>query len=364
MTTPPVAPATSLVALVAPAATATAATATANTAATTDTADTTDTTAHKPTLRESGHGGPAGSGRPRPAHARFGRRMDRRPSTLDRAEHHAMTRIALLPSSYPPSLGGVEELSRHLAMSLVEAGDQVEVWTGTPDDHSPETAEILDGLLVRRLPMPLPATNWPAVARTATTGRRTVAALRRAAADFEPDVVHVQCFGPNGAYATVLARLAGVPLVVTLQGETVMDDADIFEESRVLRTALRRGLRRAADVTGCSAFTLADAEARFGLARGRGRVIPNGVDLEAATDRSAVRPPQVPGDRPYAFALGRLVAKKGFDLLVEAYAALPDESRTFDVAIAGSGPAEEDLVRLIASRGLEDRVHLLGRLEP
>ncbi len=273
-----------------------------------------------------------------------------------------MTRIALLPSSYPPSLGGVEELSRHLALSLVDAGDQVEVWTGTPDDHARQTAEILDGLLVRRLPMPLPATNWPAVARTATTGRRTVAALRRAAADFEPEVLHVQCFGPNGAYATVLARLAGVPLVVTLQGETVMDDADIFEESRVLRAALRQGLQRAAAVTGCSAFTLADAEARFGLAPGRGRVIPNGVDLDAAGHRSGVRPPRVPGDRPYAFALGRLVAKKGFDLLVDAYAALPDEARTFDMAIAGSGPAGEDLARRIAACGLDSRVHLLGRL--
>ena len=28
-----------------------------------------------------------------------------------------MTRIALLPSLYPPSLGGVEELTRHLALA-------------------------------------------------------------------------------------------------------------------------------------------------------------------------------------------------------------------------------------------------------
>ena len=38
-----------------------------------------------------------------------------------------MTRVALLPSAYPPALGGVEELTRHLALALVEAGDQVEV---------------------------------------------------------------------------------------------------------------------------------------------------------------------------------------------------------------------------------------------
>ena len=34
-----------------------------------------------------------------------------------------MTRIALLPSAYPPSVGGVEELSRQLALTLRDAGD-------------------------------------------------------------------------------------------------------------------------------------------------------------------------------------------------------------------------------------------------
>jgi glycosyltransferase involved in cell wall biosynthesis len=275
-----------------------------------------------------------------------------------------MTKIALVPSSYPPALGGVEELTRHLALHLVEAGDEVEVWTGTPVDRGPETAEILDGLVVRRLPMPLPATNVPSVARTATTGRRTVAALRRAVTRFRPDVLHVQCYGPNGAYAALVSRLTGVPLVVTLQGETLMDDADIFDESRVLRAALRQGLARAAAVTACSNFTLADAVSRFGLAPDRGRVVPNGVELDA-TDGPATgaRPAFVPGDRPYAFALGRLVWKKGFDLLVDAYAALAEDDRTFDLAIAGSGPVARELEQQIVGRGLVGRVHLLGRLE-
>ena len=169
---------------------------------------------------------------PRPPRRRL---PSTRPLGADR-----MTKIALVPSSYPPSLGGVEELTRHLALNLVDAGDEVEVWTGTPVDTDPETAEILDGLVVRRLPMPLPATNWPAVARTATVGRRTLDGLRQAVAAFRPDVLHVQCFGPNGTYATWLSRRTGIPLVVTLQGETLMDDADIFEHSRILRASLRQ----------------------------------------------------------------------------------------------------------------------------
>jgi glycogen(starch) synthase len=276
-----------------------------------------------------------------------------------------MTRVALLPSSYPPSLGGVEELTRHLALALGDAGDQVEVWTGQPDDRAAETVEILDSLVVRRLPMPLPATNWSAIHRSAVTGTRTLLSLRRAVAAFRPDVLHVQCFGPNGAYATALSRVTGLPLVITLQGETLMDDADIFETSRVLRSSLRAGLRSADAVTGCSAFTLADAEDRFGLERGRGQVIVNGVEL--TPDRPWAGSPAPAGfgadlDRPYLLALGRVVEKKGFDLLLASYAAIDAGRRTADVVIAGEGPALEGLRHRAVELGIDRQVHFAGRL--
>jgi glycosyltransferase involved in cell wall biosynthesis len=287
-----------------------------------------------------------------------------------------MTRIAILPSAYPPAVGGVEELTRHLALALADAGDEVEVWTLHGDDARPETVEVRDDLIVRRFPMPLPATKWSSLHRSATIGPRTLFSLRNAADAFRPDVLHVVCFGPNGAYATALARLTGRPLVVTLQGETVMDDTDIFDTSRVLRSALRRGLRAAAAVTACSAFTLDDAEQRFGLEPGRGLVIPNGVDL-AGTHSGTVEPPSDPEGRPgaedqpdlpggpYILALGRVVEKKGFDLLLAAYAAFitTEQNRpTPDLVIGGTGAALDGLVEMADSLGVAQRVHFPGRL--
>jgi glycosyltransferase involved in cell wall biosynthesis len=273
-----------------------------------------------------------------------------------------MTRVALLPSAYPPSVGGVEELTRHLALALVAGGHQVEVWTGNPDDGGPESVELADGILVRRFPMPLPATNASAVLRTGTVGLRTVRSLRRAVAEFHPDVLHVQCFGPNGAYATALAHLTGRPLVVTLQGETMMDDADIFDVSQVLRASLRSGLRTAAAVTACSAFTLADAERRFGLPAGSGSVIPNAVDLSGAAPVSDGRPGPLIGGRPYVLALGRVVSKKGFDLLLAGYAAMDPGCRTADLVIGGTGAALVELEAQAEESGLAERVHFVGRL--
>jgi glycogen(starch) synthase len=270
-----------------------------------------------------------------------------------------------MPSAYPPSLGGVEEFTRHLALALVAAGDEVEVWTGNPDDGDPETVELLDGLVVRRLPMPLPATNWGAVRRTAITGPRTFRALHRAVRTFRPEILHVQCFGPNGAYATALSRLTGVPLVVTLHGETMMDDGDIFEVSRVLRAALRAGLRSAVAVTACSAFALQDAVDRFGLPASRGVVILNGVSLDDGGQPTGTADSGLPAHlvgTPYVLALGRVVDKKGFDLLLAGYAAMDPADRTADLVIGGSGPALEQLEAQAEESGLADRVHFLGRL--
>jgi glycosyltransferase involved in cell wall biosynthesis len=276
-----------------------------------------------------------------------------------------VTRVALLPSAYPPSLGGVEEFTRALALALVAAGDDVEIWTVNPDDRDPETVELLDGLVVRRFPMPLPATNWAAVRHAALTGPRTLLALRRAVRSFRPDVLHVQCFGPNGVYATALSRITGLPLVVTLHGETMMDDGDIFEVSRVLSAALRSALRSAAAVTACSAFTLQDAVNRFGLPASRGVVILNGVSLDRdgqppGTDDSGL--PATLDGTPYVLALGRVVDKKGFDLLLAGYAAMDPADRTADLCIGGSGPALERLEAQAEETGIADRVHFLGRL--
>lgn len=273
-----------------------------------------------------------------------------------------MTRIALLPSAYPPAVGGVEELTRHLALSLVEAGDEVEVWTLLGDDRAPETVEVRDGLVVRRFPMPLPARSASKVSLTLTTGWRTMRSLRRAVATFRPDVLHVQCFGPNGAYATALARLCHVPLVVTLQGETVMDDSDIFETSQSLRAALRAGLRTATAVTGCSQYTLDDAEARFGLPAGRGTVIFNGVAAATDDPPAPVDLPAPLGTVPYVLALGRVVDKKGFDLLLAGYVAMDPTARVADLVIAGTGNALERLEALAEESGVGERIHFVGRL--
>src|SRR5581483_7457805 len=59
---------------------------------------------------------------------------------------------------------------------------------------------------------------------------------------------------------------------------------------------------------------------------------------------------------------GRLVHKKGFDLLVEAFARLAPDHPSLGLVIAGDGPARNDLVSQVERFGLPGRVALPGTL--
>ena len=264
-------------------------------------------------------------------------------------------RVALLPSAFAPHIGGVEVLTDGLARSLERTGHEVEVWTSrSPNDALPDI-QLVDGLRVRRFVFDAPraapraALEWPARAGS------SLARMRKAVRAFQPDLLHVQCFGVNGVYATLLSYAQGIPLVVTLQGETFMDDHDLYAESLFLRTGLRLGLRRARRVTGCSLFTLEDATNKFGLDGGKAQVVFNGVDLDDA-EASA---PTVPFER-FVFSLGRIVHRKGFDLLVEAWGRIAERHPEVGLVVAGHGPELPYLRSLVGERHLGDRVLLAG----
>ncbi|GAA1664190.1 glycosyltransferase family 4 protein [Microbacterium lacus] len=260
-------------------------------------------------------------------------------------------RIALIASSYAPAVGGVEETVRRVAVGLQRSGRAVEVWSVDRDGRS--RTEVIDGIAVRYLPTPLPAGSVGGIARFLRAAPRAWREWTRAYRAFRPTIAHVHCFGPNGLYGLALSGRRGIPLVVTSHGETMADDGGVFTRSALLRTGLRRALRRARAVTAPSRVVLADL-ATYGL-RG-GDVIPNGVDLSVTVD------PAVPGE-PTLFAVGRLGRMKGFDLLIEAFA-VAELDPAVRLVIGGDGAERADLERRIAAHGLGGRVELRGWMSP
>jgi glycosyltransferase involved in cell wall biosynthesis len=262
-------------------------------------------------------------------------------------------------SSYDPHVGGVESHVRHVARELRRQGTQVQVWTVDRGEHLGD--RVVDDVVVRDLPTPMPARRVRALTDFLLAAPGAWRRWRRAHRAFSPDVLHVQCFGPNGAWALALARRTGTPLVVSSHGETVADDHDAFGGSALLRRALRRAAAEAAVTTGCSEAVLADLRTRFGLEGGV--VVPNGVDLEAHPPGPA-GPAPVDG-APVVLGVGRLEHNKGFDLLLEAMGRLAADGRDAGarLVLVGSGSQEAALRERAASLGVGDRLELTGALD-
>lgn len=258
-------------------------------------------------------------------------------------------RIALISSSFAPYVGGVEEHVAQVGRSLVQRGHAVEVWT-VDRGRRPEAAAA--PLTVRYLPTPLPARRIPNLVRFAVTAPRAWAQWRRAAREFRPDVLVVQCFGPNGVYANRLHRGSGIPLVVVSHGETVGDDDGAFTQSALLRSSLRESLGAASAIVAPSKYVLADLRERFGA--GEGTVIPNGV-AEMPSFGDVVRRDDL------IVAVGRLGRMKGFDLLIDAFAQADVEGA--ELEIVGDGPERAALQQRIDDAGLSGRVRLRGALD-
>ena len=255
-------------------------------------------------------------------------------------------RVALVPSSYHPRVGGVEQHVRQTARALVRLGYDVQVWTvardGVPD------ITTTDDITVRHLPCPLPRQSVPGLAQMLRRSPSAVRAWHDAVRRWRPDVVHVHCFGPNGPWALAVASLLRAPLVVSSHGETFAD-AQVFTDSVLLRTVLRRSLRRAAAVTGCSQAVLRDLQAHHGL-RG-GLVIGGGVEPTNDPPPDAVVD-GMPSDARYVLGAGRQVRVKGFDVLVAAGHRLPTDCW---VVLAGDGDEHAAL-----GRAGSPRLRLLG----
>lgn len=263
--------------------------------------------------------------------------------------------VALLPSSFSPHLGGVEELSRRLVLELRSRGSDTVVVTNRFPKDLP-SRELVDSIPVYRerfrFPEPRPRHLGGWLVGTAVTRRGVKEVLTR----HHSRLIHVQCVSSNGYYARRAASALRLPLVVSLQGELTMDASQIYQRSPLMRRVWRRLLDDADVVTGCSQQVIDEAIAAYGEGlREKARVVRNGTDIArvraAEPERRA---------RPYVLGIGRFVPQKGFDVLIEAFSRIADEHPEVDLLLAGEGPEREALEGQARRTTVADRIVFLG----
>jgi glycosyltransferase involved in cell wall biosynthesis len=168
------------------------------------------------------------------------------------------------------------------------------------------------------------------------------------------DVLHAN-WAVCGAVAWPAAALWRRPLVTTLRGDDV---------ARARRSALDRWLLHVAVRGSALIVCVSEAMARelaehYPDRKGDIDVCLNGVD---ASFLAVVRsPPQC--DRLRVGAVGSLIARKGYDVLLDAIARSACRD-AIEVRIAGGGPELDNLRGHAARLGIAARVRFVGELAP
>ncbi|HMF46916.1 MAG TPA: glycosyltransferase family 4 protein [Candidatus Udaeobacter sp.] len=164
------------------------------------------------------------------------------------------------------------------------------------------------------------------------------------------DHVHVHFANRAAHTAVFLKEISGIPFSVTAHGQDFMKD---LGSDDLLR-----------DICAAAEFVAAETDYSRDLLRQRCpdsatkiHRVYNGIDLERFQAPRSVNNPV-----PRIVSVGRLVALKGFDDLIDACAELARREIDFVCDIIGDGPLRETLQAKIERLDLSSRVNLLGSL--
>ncbi|MBM3127924.1 MAG: glycosyltransferase family 4 protein [Chloroflexi bacterium] len=256
-------------------------------------------------------------------------------------------RIALIASDYAPTIGGVQTAVRHIARNARARGHAVIILSSLPGNAP--AREPVDDVWVYRFPwgrQPLWSLPFRAIA--------TLVGMARALRAFKPDVVYVHFLTINALYVLLLHYLWRFRLVVSARGNDIQG---IPLRSRLQRWMLTRLFARADAILFCSAYVQRDAAPYLTRASPRAYVGVVGDGFDPDEFRES-RP--YDHSTPYILAMGRLVYKKGFDLLIRAFAQIAAEYPRIHLLIAGDGEERVALERLIDELKMRERIVLLG----
>jgi glycosyltransferase involved in cell wall biosynthesis len=274
------------------------------------------------------------------------------------AEPESKLRVLALATTVPAVRDdGTPQFVLDLSLGLQRSFDVLIV---APRVQSARSEEAIDGLRIERFAY-FPK-RWESLAdgailpnlkahpRTAAQvpfllGGYASAALR-AARRWRPDVIHAHWLLPGGLVALAASWFLSIPYIVTVHG------ADAFALRGPGMQSLKRLVMRNASVVGLTSAAL--AEALPNVPSVPQPVIPMGVDVKGFAEGVGERDPVF---GRFLF-VGRLVEKKGLDVLLRALTDAPQAT----LVIGGDGPDAPALRALTRQLSLADRVRFAGQV--
>lgn len=255
-------------------------------------------------------------------------------------------RILHIGKFYPPHHGGMEVFLADLISAQRAQGiDAAALVHGDPEADDPPW--------LLRVPVQLHLLHAPIA-----VGFR--AALKRALAQFQPDVLHLHMPNNSVFWALTLAQARAVPWVVHWHSDVVVSRIrrSVALAYQLYRPFEQAVLEQAERIIATSPPYL-EASEPLQHWRGKCAVVPLGLQLTSVPDTATQASPHWQADTLRLLSLGRLTYYKGFETLIAAVSAMPG----VELLIAGSGELREPLQALIDKHtpaGQPARVRLLG----
>ena len=275
-------------------------------------------------------------------------------------------KVAIFTETYYPFISGVVTHIEMLKNGLEAQGHKVLIVTMDPKaDHH----YVRDGILYCPS-IPLKKIYGYGVANPLNL--RRLSYIRA----FNPDIIHIQTEFTMGLFGLFCARRLKKPVVYTLH--TMYDDYLFYvapgeRMQKVVKPGahwyFRHVAKRATEIIGPSTKVV-EFLRRCGVER-HINIIPNTVDLSDFMVEN-VKPEDVekvrtklgirPGDISMLF-VGRLGKEKSLDVLIDLFAANFSGEERFKLFIIGDGPQAASLREQVEAHGLQNQIHLLGRID-
>jgi glycosyltransferase involved in cell wall biosynthesis len=278
-------------------------------------------------------------------------------------------RIALVSEQASPlaargsAAAGQNAHLAELAAGLVRHGHSVAVYTRRDDADLTERVITSAGYEVVRVAAgpaaPVPKDDlWPHMAAFADHLTEMLKFQR-------PDVLHAHFWMSAWASARAARRL-NLPLLVTFHalGSVTRRYQGSGDTSPLNRIRVEVAVAGAAQRIVATATDEVRELALLGIPSTKVSVVPSGVDLQHFTPDSMGDALHAVPERSCRYRLmsvGRLMPRKGYDIVIEALTWLPET----ELVIAGGGEATPEHDRLVgvAERfGVADRVRLIGHV--
>jgi phosphatidylinositol alpha-1,6-mannosyltransferase len=265
-------------------------------------------------------------------------------------------KILLMTDSFLPHAGGSRVYYHNLYKRMTQRFfDRVTILTKkVPGWQEFDREESSGALQIVRKYLPLPNHRL----RQIPKGLLSFLEALRLLFQERPDAIHCGDLFPPALAGLLLKRLFGVPYLVYCHGEEITQI-----DRRHYQPLVRDHIYRNADgVVAASSFAQQNL-IRIGVSPDRIRQITPGVEC----DRFQPRPRNADLVRRYGLegkrvllTVGRLVRRKGHDVVLQALSALAPEFPDLRYVIVGEGPEREGLERQCKDLGIPDKVLFVG----